>query len=158
MKCWIVFVAALVAADQAAKALVENSLPLGQAVDILPVLALYRTHNTGIAFSMLSFAGGGALVALTLVIMALVLALFLRTPEERVLARAGLATVLAGAAGNLIDRLRFGHVVDFVLVHWQSWSFAVFNLADAAITVGALMVAVDELRALAAGKSRGKPE
>jgi signal peptidase II len=158
MKYWIVFVAALVAADQAAKALVEKHLPLGQAMDLLPILALYRTHNTGIAFSMLSFAGGGALVALTLVIMTLVLALFLRTPAERVLTRAGLATVLAGAIGNLIDRLRFGHVVDFVLVHWQSWSFAIFNLADAAITVGALMVAVDELRALAGGKSRGMPE
>jgi signal peptidase II len=155
MRGWIALAAGLVAADQATKALVESRLPLARAVDVLPVLALYRTHNTGIAFSMLSFAGSGALVAATFAIMAFVLLFFLRTPEKRWLTRSGLALVLAGAAGNLIDRIRFGYVVDFVLLHWHSWSFAVFNLADAAITIGAAAVAADELRAMVAARSGG---
>ena len=145
MKGWVMAGALLIAADQAAKALVERFLPFQETVDLLPILALYRTHNTGIAFSMLSFAGNRALIALTLAIIVFVLFVWTRTDRGKFAARAGLALVLAGALGNLIDRAVFGHVIDFILLHWGHWSFAIFNLADSAISLGAALVLYDEI-------------
>lgn len=134
-----------VAADQWIKWLVEASLPLQQAVPVLPFLALYRTYNTGIAFSMLGGMSDVTLIAVTLAVTALILWLAWRSEPGQTLARLGFTLILGGAIGNLIDRLVHGHVIDYMLFHTQSWSFAVFNLADAFITVGAGLVILDEL-------------
>jgi len=132
-------VAAVVAADQAAKALAEAKLPFAQAIDVLPFLALYRVHNTGIAFSM--FAGSGVvLTALILAVSAIVIAFWLRSHDGGHVAAIGFALILGGAIGNLIDRLRLGHVVDFLLLHIGTWTLFVFNLADAALTLGPVLL------------------
>ncbi len=154
----LVLVAALVIADQVSKHFVETLLPLRQPVDVLPFLALFRTHNEGVAFSFLSFVDGRILIVLMICIVAFVLFLWWRTPRERVLARFGFAVVTAGALGNLIDRITLGHVVDFILVHFGSWSFAIFNLADAAITLGAIAVIADEVLTWARMPSNSSPD
>ncbi len=128
-------VLAVVAVDQAAKALAQARLPFAQAIDVLPFLALYRVNNTGIAFSM--FAGSGiVLTTLIVVVSAIVIAFWLRSHDGGRVAAIGFALILGGALGNLIDRLRLGHVVDFLLLHVGDWTLFVFNLADSALTLG----------------------
>lgn len=138
-------VIAAVALDQASKYLVETGLPLQEPVPLLPLLSLFRTYNTGIAFSFLSGLDDAALIALTLGISGFIVYLWSRSQPHQHLARLGYAFVLGGAIGNLIDRVRLGHVVDFILVHTQSWSFAVFNFADSFITIGAAIIILDEV-------------
>lgn len=140
-------VALAVVADQAVKYLVEIELDMHVQVDMLPFLALYRTHNTGIAFSMFSDAGSLGLVAVTLAVIGFVTWIGLRTDPAQRMARFGFALIVGGAIGNLIDRAWHGYVIDYVLFHLPSWSFAVFNLADAFISVGAGLVILGELAA-----------
>jgi signal peptidase II len=139
-----IFVVA-VALDQWVKALVESSVAMHEKVDVLPFLALYRTYNTGIAFSLFSSFGDIGLIVLSLVVVAFVLFLAARTTPGQHFARLGFTLVVGGALGNLIDRVLYGHVIDYVLFHTPVWSFAIFNLADAFITVGAGLVLLDEL-------------
>lgn len=135
---------AAVALDQWIKHLVETTLPMQQPIEILPFLALYRTYNTGVAFSMFSFVGDKGLILVSFAVIAFVLYLATRTAPGHILARIGFALIIGGAAGNIIDRSVFGHVIDYILFHTPGWSFAVFNLADAFITVGAAAVIADE--------------
>jgi signal peptidase II len=152
--------AGAVAIDQWVKHLVETGLPLQEKVDLLPFLALYRTYNTGVAFSMFSSLGDRGLALLSLAVIVFVLFLAVRTAPGQAWARTGFALIIGGAVGNLIDRTVHGHVIDFVLFHTPVWSFAIFNLADVFITVGAGMVVLEELllwrrqrAAAAAGKA-----
>lgn len=141
--------------DQWIKALVESRLELEEPVHLTPFLALYRTYNTGIAFSMFSSFGDGALVLLSLAVIGFVLYLAGSTRPEQVLARFGFALVVGGAVGNLIDRVAYGHVIDYILFHTPLFTFAVFNLADALITLGACLVVAEEFfswRRRAAGR------
>jgi signal peptidase II len=130
--------------DQWIKWQVETGMDMHQRIDLLPFLALFRTHNTGIAFSMLSSFGGYGLVLLTMAVIGVVLWIAARSEPDQLIARIGFALIIGGAIGNLIDRVLLGYVVDYVLFHLPNWSFAVFNLADAFITVGAGMVILDE--------------
>ena len=139
-----ILLAVAVAVDQAIKVLVELYLPLQEKVDLLPFLALYRTYNTGIAFSLFSSFGDKGLIVLTLAVIGFVSYLAFKTGPGQVLARVGFALIIGGALGNLIDRAIYGHVVDYVLFHTPVWSFAVFNLADAFISVGAALVILEE--------------
>lgn len=148
-----VLVALVVGFDQWIKFLVETQLFMHEKVDILPFLALYRTYNTGVAFSMFSSIGDKGLILVSLAVVAFVLYLALRTGPGQVLARIGFALIIGGAIGNLIDRALYGHVIDYILFHTPVWSFAIFNLADAFITIGAGLVLVEELF----GWRRGKP-
>lgn len=133
-----------VAADQWIKNLVETRLDMHTQVDVLPFLALYRTYNTGVAFSMFSWMGDKGLIVLSLLVIAFVLYLATRTTSGQVLARTGFVLIVGGAIGNLIDRSVHGHVIDYVLFHTPAWSFAVFNLADTFITIGAGLVILEE--------------
>ncbi len=139
------FIVIAVAADQLLKYLVEAFLPFQQAVPVMPLLALYRTYNYGVAFSMLSGMEGWFIVGMRLAVVAFVLWLWRRTPKDRFFAHLGYAMIIAGALGNLVDRLLFGYVIDYILFHTDSWSFAVFNLADSFITIGAGAIILDEL-------------
>jgi signal peptidase II len=139
-----VIVAVCVLADQWLKRLVETRMDMHIVIEMLPFVALYRTHNTGIAFSMLDWMGSLGLVFITLVVIAFVSWIALRTTPEQTIARVGFAFIVGGAIGNLIDRVWLGYVVDYVLFHLPNWSFAIFNLADALITVGAGLVILDE--------------
>lgn len=135
----------LIALDQLVKWLVETNMPFQEVVNFVPFISLYRTWNQGIAFSMLWGLNDLALIAITLVITGFIIWLASRTPPEKIAARLGFAMIVAGAIGNLIDRSVFGHVVDYILFHTESWSFAVFNLADAFISVGAALIVLQEV-------------
>lgn len=139
-----ILIAIGVALDQWIKWLVETRMDMHATIDILPFLALYRTHNTGIAFSMLDWMAGPMLIVITLIVIAFVTWLALRTEPHQLMGRIGFALVLSGAVGNLIDRVWLGYVVDYVLFHLPNWSFAIFNLADAFITVGAILIVLEE--------------
>ena len=144
--------------DQIIKWLVETRLPFQEPVSLLPFLSLYRTWNQGIAFSMLWGMNDTALIVLTLAITIFVLWLAAKTPPGKFAAWAGFAMIIGGALGNLIDRTVYGHVVDYVLFHTPSWSFAVFNLADAFISVGAALVILQELLDWRASRHEPKPD
>jgi signal peptidase II len=141
----LIFIVIAVILDQVIKIAVDNYLPLQQAVHVLPMLALYRTYNLGVAFSMLSGMDGWLIVGMRLIIVVFVLYLWRRAAKDRWLAHLGFALIISGALGNLVDRFLYGHVIDYVLFYTETWSFAVFNLADSFITVGAGAVILDEL-------------
>ncbi|MEK1865495.1 MAG: signal peptidase II [Rhizobium leguminosarum] len=139
------FIVVAVLIDQVVKIAVDHYLPLQEVVPVIPMLALYRTYNLGVAFSMLSGMDGWFIVGMRLVIVAFVILLWYRTAKDRWLAHLGYALIIAGAIGNLVDRFAYGHVIDYILFYTESWSFAVFNLADSFITIGAGCVILDEL-------------
>jgi signal peptidase II len=140
--------AALVAvADQASKGWIEANYVLGQSTPVLPVLDIVRFHNPGAAFSFLAGAGGWQrwfFIVLALGV-SVVLVWWLRgvhAARERRLAVA-LSLILAGAIGNVIDRIEHGFVVDFIHAHWGGAYFPAFNIADAALTMGAGLMILD---------------
>ena len=141
---YLLLVAVAIALDQWIKHQVETTLAFQEKVDLVPFLALFRTYNTGIAFSMLSSFGDTGLIVVSLVVAAFVLYLATRTTPGQVIARVGFALIVGGALGNLIDRAVYGHVIDYILFHTPVWSFAVFNLADVFISVGAALVVLEE--------------
>ncbi|MCB1383412.1 MAG: signal peptidase II [Notoacmeibacter sp.] len=135
---------ALVALDQWVKHLVETGMEYHQQIGLLPFFSLFRTHNEGVAFSLLEGFGPGGLLALSAVIIGFVLWLAAQSKSGHRFARLGFVMILAGALGNMIDRALLGYVVDYFLFHTPGWSFAVFNLADTWITVGAGLVILEE--------------
>ena len=137
--------ALLVALDQLVKWIVESSLPFQKQVVVLPVFSLFRTHNEGIAFSMLTGMNEKWLLALILIVIGFVAYLWARSSPSRWISQIGFVLVVAGAVGNLIDRAVHGYVVDSLLFHLGDWYFAVFNFADVLITVGAAAIIIDEL-------------
>src|SRR5690606_30388075 len=113
---------------------------------VFPGFDLLLVHNTGAAFSFLSSAGGWQRWALTAIsaVVSLVLLLWLwRLPPRQTLLGLALATILGGALGNLYDRWVLGYVIDFISLYYGQWRFATFNIADAAISVGAGLLALD---------------
>ncbi|MBL8576883.1 MAG: signal peptidase II [Mesorhizobium sp.] len=141
---YIAIVVGLVALDQWIKYLVETRLILQEMVDILPFLALYRTYNTGVAFSMFSSFSDTILIVVSLAVIAFILYLASRSTPEQWLARLGFALIIGGAIGNLIDRVVNGYVIDYIYFHTPVWSFAVFNIADVFITIGAITILLEE--------------
>jgi signal peptidase II len=148
VELWISVV--IVALDQATKAMVSASFELHEGVTVVPgFFDLTRVHNTGAAFGLLNTADFPfKTVVLTLVATAALAGVALYAamlPATERLARIGLACILGGAAGNLIDRVTKGHVVDFFDFYWRGWHFWAFNVADAAITVGVGLMILDLL-------------
>ena len=132
-------VIAVIVIDQAAKLWVTAALASDVSIDILPFLALLRVGNTGIAFSI--FAGSGApLIVVTLAVTLAVIAFWITAREGGRLAAIGFALILGGAIGNLVDRVRLGYVVDFLWLHFGSTTLFVFNLGDAALTIGPVLL------------------
>ena len=147
---WLVLSAAIVGFDQWSKELVERSMQLYEARYYLPVFNIVRAHNRGAAFSMFDGASGWqrwAFSALAAVVSAALIGWIARLDRRANLMAAALALILAGALGNVIDRLRLGYVVDFLQVHWHQHYFPAFNVADSAITVGAAYLLFDGLLA-----------
>lgn len=144
----VVTIAVIVVADQLTKAVVRSSLQLGESRSIIPgLLDLTHVQNTGAAFGLLNAADFPYKPAIMISIAALALVAIATYASQlgfhERLARFGLALILGGAFGNLIDRAIAGHVVDFVDVYWGTAHFWAFNVADAAITVGAAFVLLD---------------
>jgi signal peptidase II len=147
----LVVVAAIVVVDQLTKLLVVTELGMLQSVTVIPgVLNLTHVRNSGVAFGILNsadFAFKPAVMAVfALAALVGVVLYATQLPMEHRWARGGLALILGGAAGNLLDRARQGYVVDFVDAYWRSWHFWAFNVADAAITVGVVILILDLLR------------
>ena len=137
----------IVLMDQLTKWMVIDALTLYQRISILPFFDLVRLHNTGAAFSFLSDASGwqhwlftGVAVVVSLGIIWWILTL---PNEGRRVLGLGLALVLGGAIGNVIDRSLYGYVVDFLLFHYKEWSYPAFNVADSAITCGVVLILYD---------------
>ncbi|MCB1445314.1 MAG: signal peptidase II [Rhizobiaceae bacterium] len=141
----LAFIVLAIALDQLIKYLVEAHLPFEQMVPVIPNLALYRTWNEGVAFSFLSGMSGWAIVAMRLVIIAFILWWWRSSEHPGALSHLGFSMVVAGALGNIVDHFVYGHVVDYVLFHTETWSFAVFNLADSFITLGAVAIGFSEI-------------
>lgn len=134
--------------DQASKFYFEAKLEMFQQIVIIPDLFSWTlAYNTGAAFSFLADSSGWQrwLFALIAIVVSAVLVVWLkRLGRNDTWLAVALALVLGGALGNLYDRIALGHVIDFILVHWQNrWYFPAFNIADSAITVGAIMLALD---------------
>jgi signal peptidase II len=147
---WLPLGGAVILLDQLLKAWIVQHFALFERLHVLPVLDLILTYNTGAAFSFLAEASGWqrwlfVLLALAVSLGLIVWLRYLRVPGQGLLA-SGLSLIVGGALGNMLDRLRHGQVVDFVHVHWQQHYFPAFNVADAAITVGAALLILDALR------------
>ena len=144
-------VAAVALLDQATKLLVVAEMELYQTIPIVPgVLNLTHIRNSGVAFGLFNTAEFPYKpVVMTLVALGALVGVALyatHLPATHRWARAGLALILGGAAGNLVDRTRQGYVVDFVDAYWNGWHFWAFNVADAAISVGVGLLIIDLFR------------
>ena len=138
----------IVLLDQTTKIAVESHLYFRQAVELLPVFNVTRDHNPGAAFSLFASASGWQwwfFSALAVVISGVLIAWLRQVRPGAVLEPLAITCILGGALGNLLDRIRFGYVIDFIQVHWHEWYFPTFNLADAAITIGAGLLIAQSL-------------
>jgi len=145
---WLGIAAAVVVLDQLTKAMIVAAFRLGDARTVTPFFDIVRAHNRGAAFSFLNDASGWQrwfFVALGVAAATFIVWMLRRHGGQRMFGWA-LALILGGALGNVIDRLVHGHVVDFIQVHWQQHYFPSFNVADSAITIGAMLLILDELR------------
>ena len=132
--------------DQLAKVLADSALEYGVKAPVFPGFDLLLAYNRGAAFSFLNDASGWQrwiLSGISLGVSVFLLVWLVRLPRQQKLLRVALAIILGGALGNLYDRLVFGYVIDFVSVYFQDWRFATFNIADAAISIGAMLLALD---------------
>jgi signal peptidase II len=146
---WLWISVLVIAADQLTKLWIERTMVLGDTFTVLPVLDIVRAHNPGAAFSFLADAGGWQRWAFTLLAVGVSIALVFWLRKLALTTHAllafGLALILGGAIGNVIDRFEHGYVVDFVHVHWGSSYFPAFNVADSAISIGAVLVILDAI-------------
>jgi signal peptidase II len=146
---WLWISLLVIAADQLSKLWIERTLELGEGFAALPVLDIVRAHNPGAAFSFLATAGGWQRWAFTIVavVITAVLVGWLRklALATHALLAFGLTLIVGGAIGNVIDRFEHGYVVDFLSAHWGTAYFPAFNLADAAISIGAGCVIIDAI-------------
>jgi signal peptidase II len=144
---WVWISAVLVVLDQLTKYWIVTGIADGGRIYVLPVLNIIHTTNPGAAWSMFADWGGSQRWLLSALAIGVSIAIFVwlrRMPlAQHKLLAGGLVLILSGAIGNVIDRLRLGHVIDFVEVHWGSAYFPAFNVADAAISVGAACVILD---------------
>jgi len=144
---WLGWAMVLLIADQFTKVLIMGYYPLGASTPVTSFFNLVRVHNTGAAFSFLASAGGWQRWLFTGIGVAAVLLILwlLKTHAGQKLFAFAMASILGGALGNVIDRVLYGYVVDFLDFHWKNWHFPAFNVADSAITVGAACLILDEL-------------
>ena len=140
--------AVLVIADQWTKLAISSNLRYGESVSITSFFNLVLVYNRGAAFSFLSDAGGWQRVFFIGITSAAIIVLtwLIAKHHEEKLFRWGLTLILGGAIGNLIDRIAYGHVIDFLDFHFAGWHFWAFNVADSAITVGAALLILDSFR------------
>jgi signal peptidase II len=150
---WLALAALVIVLDQFTKTLIVGWFQLGDSRHVTSFFNLVRAHNTGAAFSFLHDASGWQrwfFVALG-VAAAVFIVWMLRRHGGQLLFCSALALILGGAVGNVIDRLMHGYVVDFIQVHHSGWFFPAFNVADSAITLGAILLVLDELRRVRRG-------
>ena len=143
---WYLLACLIVVFDQLTKYWVSSVFSYGETLELLPVINLTLVHNMGAAFSFLSDAGGWQrwFFAIVSSVVSIVLVVWLyRLSARQTLLATALALVLGGAVGNLWDRVILGYVIDFVDVHYQQYHWPAFNIADAAITLGAILLIME---------------
>jgi signal peptidase II len=147
---WLPLTAAMIIADQLSKLWILHHFNPYERLRLLPVLDITLAYNPGAAFSFLADGSGWQRWLFTglAFIVGLGIVIWMKRLKGRSqwMLSCSLALILAGAIGNVIDRLRIGHVVDFVVAHWDNHEFPTFNVADSAITVGAVLLLFDALR------------
>ena len=142
---WLGLALILLIADQFTKVLILGYYQLGDSTTVTSFFNVVRVHNTGAAFSFLADAGGWQqwlFSALAVIISAVCVVMLAKQPRSDWRMALPLALIVGGALGNLIDRVRFGYVVDFVHWYWRDFHWPVFNLADSAISVAAVLLIV----------------
>ncbi|MDH3537883.1 MAG: signal peptidase II, partial [Gammaproteobacteria bacterium] len=142
---WLWISLTVIILDQATKQIAEARLVPHQPVNLFPYFDWYLTYNTGAAFSFLASAGGWQrwlFTVIAIVISAVILQWLRKLPAEETVTAISLSLILGGAIGNLIDRVYLGHVIDYIQVWLGSYPWPAFNIADAAISVGAVMLIV----------------
>jgi signal peptidase II len=146
---WLALALAIFLLDQLTKVMILGYYKLGDSTYVTSFFNVVRAHNTGAAFSFLAAASGWQRWLFTAigVAAAIFIVILLRSHAGQKLFSFALACILGGAVGNVVDRLVHGYVVDFIQVHWSNtYYFPAFNVADSAITVGAICLILDELR------------
>ena len=140
---WLLLSLGVVALDQLTKQIAESQLTPHQAVNLFPFFDWYLTYNTGAAFSFLADAGGWQrwmFTGIAIVISVVIFQWIRKLPAEETLTAVSLCLILGGAIGNLIDRVYLGHVIDYIQVWLGSYPWPAFNIADAAISIGAVLL------------------
>jgi signal peptidase II len=145
--------------DQATKIWALNTIELGGRIEILPVFNLTHVHNYGAAFSFLADAGGWQRSFLTILAIGISIMLLWwmrQTPKSNKLLGMSYSLILGGAIGNVIDRVVYCYVEDFIHVFYQNWHFPAFNIADSAITLGAILLIVEAFKGESSDNSSDK--
>ncbi len=145
LKClWLSLIVLIL--DQWSKIVIDGSMRLYESIAVIPGFNLTYVHNTGAAFSFLSEAGGWQrwfFAAMALIISIILTVWLYRLKEHQTLLAVALALILGGAIGNLIDRVAYGYVIDFLDVYYQTWHWPAFNIADSAICVGVFLMVLE---------------
>ena len=147
-KAYLFLALLVLIADQISKWWAQMSLPMAQAIKVTDFLNWFLIYNPGAAFSFLSQAGGWQrwfFTIIGIVAAAVIIWLLQKNTQDRPFCIA-LALILGGAIGNVLDRLLYGAVVDFIDVHYQGWHWPAFNIADSAITLGVILLIFDEIK------------
>lgn len=158
---WLWLTLILLIVDQVSKHWVANTMSLYQSIEVLPIFNITYAQNTGAAFSFLADQGGWQrwfFTAIALIASIVFLVWMKRTPVQQKMLIIALACMLSGALGNLIDRLLFGYVIDFLDFHWQGHAWPTFNIADSAIFVGAALMILDSFQQEKAKKQQASKE
>lgn len=145
---WLAVAALVIVLDQLSKLWITSHFVFGETLYVMGVFDLVLAHNTGAAFSFLHDAGGIQrwLFGGIAVVASVWIVVLLRKHSGQMLFALALSLILGGALGNLIDRIAYGYVVDFLAFHWDEHYFPAFNVADSAITIGAVLLILDSLR------------
>jgi signal peptidase II len=145
---WLSLSALVIVLDQLSKAWINSHFTYGENFRVAELFDLVLAHNTGAAFSFLDDAGGMQrwLFTAIAIIASVWIVWLLRRHSTQVLFAWALSMILGGALGNLIDRISYGYVVDFLSFHWDEYYFPAFNLADSAITCGAFLLILDSFK------------
>ena len=154
---WLSLSALVIVLDQLSKAWITNHFAYGENLTVFSTFNLVLAHNTGAAFSFLSDAGGMQrwLFSIIAVIASVWIISLLRKHASQLLFSLALSLILGGALGNLIDRIVYGYVVDFLSFHWGEHYFPAFNVADSAITCGAFLMILDSFKERKQGSVAG---
>ncbi len=146
---WLWLSSIVVVLDQATKLWISSILELNQAVNVLPYFDLRLLHNPGAAWSILATAGGWQrwfLSIMALLVSGILIFWLSRLERQRYWLACSFSLILGGALGNVIDRIMYGYVIDFIDIYYQGWHWPAFNVADSAISIGAVMLLISLIR------------
>ncbi|MEG8098907.1 signal peptidase II [Candidatus Liberibacter brunswickensis] len=131
--------------DQSVKIILDSCLNLHSPKNIFPFFTLYLTHNTGISFSMLSNISPKIIVSIRILIIAIIIFIWKKNTQKKILLDMGYILIIAGALGNVVDHCLYGYVIDYIMIHTKTWYFAIFNLADLFISIGACFIIYNDI-------------